>query len=372
MTAKVYFEKQGADRLCGVHCLNSLLQGPIFTQVDLNRYASELDQEEAKLLSSKSSAPAPRSMTISSLSSRPESENVNHTDGYFSLGVLEKALKSKFSLVVENAARRDIVQNISRNGFSHHEGFVIHLRDHWFSARRVADQWYFLDSLKSVPQPVSENDLWGTLQGLIQSGNNVFVISGGKLPDPVGLPGKPRLVLKAHQYLLSPSEISDRLHQSVDSTNPDGSSSFSNKIPQKSQQTDWASLGSGQSLASNLHTARLDPDVQKAVQDSLKDSLKPETTEPNASAVWHVSLRLSSGARVNRKFSLSDDTVQDVVAWVRFASGAVSSDFSLVGRGFKILVGTSSARINEKEVGWDSKLGDCGIAAGQDLLNLAV
>lgn len=24
---KVYWEKQGADSLCGVHCINSLLQG---------------------------------------------------------------------------------------------------------------------------------------------------------------------------------------------------------------------------------------------------------------------------------------------------------------------------------------------------------
>ena len=30
----VYWEKQGSDRLCGVHCLNSLLQGPFFDEVN--------------------------------------------------------------------------------------------------------------------------------------------------------------------------------------------------------------------------------------------------------------------------------------------------------------------------------------------------
>ena len=29
-TAKIYWEKQGVDMLCGVHTINSLLQGPFF------------------------------------------------------------------------------------------------------------------------------------------------------------------------------------------------------------------------------------------------------------------------------------------------------------------------------------------------------
>lgn len=29
----IYWEKQGSDRLCGQHCLNSLMQGPFYTEV---------------------------------------------------------------------------------------------------------------------------------------------------------------------------------------------------------------------------------------------------------------------------------------------------------------------------------------------------
>lgn len=42
----VYWEKQGADSLCGVHCINSLLQGtfnfilgPFFDEIKLSQIA---------------------------------------------------------------------------------------------------------------------------------------------------------------------------------------------------------------------------------------------------------------------------------------------------------------------------------------------
>lgn len=43
----VYWEKQEKDIMtCGVHCLNTLLQGPYFTAVDLSNVALKLDREE--------------------------------------------------------------------------------------------------------------------------------------------------------------------------------------------------------------------------------------------------------------------------------------------------------------------------------------
>ena len=33
---KVYFEKQGEDMLCGLHCINAMLQGPIFDEISLS------------------------------------------------------------------------------------------------------------------------------------------------------------------------------------------------------------------------------------------------------------------------------------------------------------------------------------------------
>jgi ataxin-3 len=46
----IYFEKQGADMMCGVHCINSLLQGPYFDEVSMSQIAISLDQKEKALM----------------------------------------------------------------------------------------------------------------------------------------------------------------------------------------------------------------------------------------------------------------------------------------------------------------------------------
>ena len=56
---KVYWEKQGVDSLCGVHCINSLLQGklsshsgPFYDEVKLSEIALNLDKQEEELMRS--------------------------------------------------------------------------------------------------------------------------------------------------------------------------------------------------------------------------------------------------------------------------------------------------------------------------------
>ena len=46
----VYWEKQGKDRMCGLHAINSLLQGPVFNEISLSQIARKLDEEEKQLL----------------------------------------------------------------------------------------------------------------------------------------------------------------------------------------------------------------------------------------------------------------------------------------------------------------------------------
>lgn len=52
----VYFEKQGNDLMCGMHCINAMLQGPIFDEVSLAEIAHKLDEEERALLDDPSAA----------------------------------------------------------------------------------------------------------------------------------------------------------------------------------------------------------------------------------------------------------------------------------------------------------------------------
>jgi ataxin-3 len=47
----VYYEKQKQDRLCGIHCLNTLFQGPFFDLTNMTNMAKKLDDLEQSLLS---------------------------------------------------------------------------------------------------------------------------------------------------------------------------------------------------------------------------------------------------------------------------------------------------------------------------------
>lgn len=46
----LYHEVQ-ESKLCAVHCINTLLQGPFFSEIDLAALASDLDQTEQQMMS---------------------------------------------------------------------------------------------------------------------------------------------------------------------------------------------------------------------------------------------------------------------------------------------------------------------------------
>lgn len=367
---RVYFEKQGADRLCGVHCLNSLAQGPFFTQVDLNKLAAELDKEESALLAADPNKPKPpRSMTISSLASRPGSHNVDDT-GNFSLGVLEKALGSRFGLEVQNAARKDIIQKINREGLDAHDGFVVNLKEHWFSARAFPNasypgvrEWFFLDSLKPGPIQVTENDLWGTLQGIMQSGGSVFVLTEGKLPETGK---KPSSALRSNQFFLSREEIK-QLHNNT----PQSSST----AERKEITTDWSKMGSGNTLGSGSVESR-----QKILRIEKQETekniiLKPEPSESvSVDKVATILVRTSLGTREVRRFALENDTLSDLGKWIECIGKIPSgSGFALIGRGCRVERNAETRRyiVNGKDGIFDNtSLGEAGLTSGQEAYNL--
>lgn len=47
----VYYEKQKQDKLCGIHCLNSLVQAPYFNIENLTEIAKKLDDMEKAIMS---------------------------------------------------------------------------------------------------------------------------------------------------------------------------------------------------------------------------------------------------------------------------------------------------------------------------------
>ncbi len=48
----VYFEKQKNDRLCGLHALNSLMQGPFFDVGQLTEIGLNLNEMERQIMGS--------------------------------------------------------------------------------------------------------------------------------------------------------------------------------------------------------------------------------------------------------------------------------------------------------------------------------
>lgn len=45
-----YFVHGQEAALCGVHCLNTLLQGPYFSELDLGQISQELDAKEREMM----------------------------------------------------------------------------------------------------------------------------------------------------------------------------------------------------------------------------------------------------------------------------------------------------------------------------------
>jgi len=121
--------------LCGLHCINALLQGPIFDEVSLSQIAIDLDQEERVLLAGESA------------SFFQESSNVAN-DGNYSIQVLSKALQQFGNVQTIPIGSSTMSQSAD---MTQEQGFIAHKGNHWIAIRKVANVWYNLNSTNIVP-----------------------------------------------------------------------------------------------------------------------------------------------------------------------------------------------------------------------------
>ena len=155
----VYHEQQ-ESRLCGQHCLNNLLQGPHFTAINLAEIANELDTQERNIINN-DFIPT-------------ESANVDDS-GNFSIQVLRRALQRYNNIDLEpwfqQSGREDVdpLEQI---------GFVVNLSDHWFTIRKINDNWWNLNSTNPKPVLISQFFLSAFLHGLRAEGYSVFIATG--------------------------------------------------------------------------------------------------------------------------------------------------------------------------------------------------
>ena len=364
--SKCYWEKQGGDRLCAVHTLNSLLQGPVYTEVSLASVAHELDAEEKKLLGMKPNDPW-------------ESQNVD-PDGNFSLPTMEKALQGYGTGVsMVNLDRADIRATVMKDCQSE-QAYVCnsHRRSHWYCVRKVKDRWYDFDSLKPAPTFIGDFALSAFLEMTMQSGFTVFVcrpkgeggrqaLNGKFVMDALRLPdaeesckkGGRQAQLQGHQHLLDDREM-ESMHAEAKKREQNDSAdanNFGNAInkAQRTEGTDWSKMGGGNTLGggsgggSAPMDTDMDPELRAAIAASLTEmaaglELPPPAPEPTEGGIT-VMVRFKSDEPLKRVFEKTAP-LSAVFAYVEYANLKVggfasiqpplasSNSYSLIKSGF--------------------------------------
>lgn len=332
-----YWEKQEADKLCAVHCLNTVSQGPVFSAVELGKIATELDREEE---------------TLGLINAGDASHNVD-SSGNFSISVIERAL-AKQGWQAINLSREDIKTDVYRN--CQEEAFICnsHAREHWFTLRKVNNRWWNLDSLRP-PTSVSEFGLTAFLESTLQSGFTIFVIRAYgdearvRLPEPISSTptrGAQMYLTEADTTRLQEAAKrgDDAAMQDAQDIAGEGSSrpAFtmippSGKTPEK---TDWSKLGAGASLGGGVATS-MDDELQAALRASLENVPEPPAEAAQGEGT-NIQVRLPKGGKLQRRWALSA-SILDVSMWCEYVSVKDASvglpplpscEYSLLKQGF--------------------------------------
>ncbi|XP_047200918.1 intracellular coagulation inhibitor 3-like isoform X1 [Girardinichthys multiradiatus] len=168
----IFHEKQEGS-LCAQHCLNNLLQGEYFTPVDLSSIAHQLDEEERMRMAEGGMA----SEEYRTFLQQP-SGNMDDS-GFFSIQVISNALRVwGLELILFNSPE---YQRLMINPINE-KAFICNYKEHWFTIRKLGQQWFNLNSLLTGPELISDTYLALFLAQLQQEGYSIFVIRGN-LPE---------------------------------------------------------------------------------------------------------------------------------------------------------------------------------------------
>ncbi|CAO1946602.1 unnamed protein product [Urochloa humidicola] len=168
----LYHEVQ-EGKLCAVHCVNTALQGPFFSEFDLAALAADLDQRERLVMLEGSRSPGAANAAAGDFLAEG-SHNVS-LGGDFSIQVLQKALEVWDLQVIPldspaaGSSLFDPEQEVA---------FICHLQDHWFCIRKVNGEWYNFNSLYPAPEHLSKFYLSAFIDTLKGSGWSIFAVRG--------------------------------------------------------------------------------------------------------------------------------------------------------------------------------------------------
>lgn len=166
---------QQEGSLCAQHCLNALLQGPYFTPVELGSLAQQMDDEERLRMAECGE----ESEEYQRFLQQP-SGNMDDS-GYFSVQVISSALEVWGLELVPYTSTEQRAREACTTP-NKMQAFICNYKDHWFTIRRLGNQWFNLNSLLARPELISDTYLALFLAQLQQEGYSIFVVFGD-LPE---------------------------------------------------------------------------------------------------------------------------------------------------------------------------------------------
>ncbi|KAL5222048.1 hypothetical protein ABZP36_026761 [Zizania latifolia] len=166
----LYHEVQ-EGKLCAVHCINTALQGPFFSEFDLAALAADLDQRERQVMSEGAAGAA----TMAAGDFLAEGSHNVSLGGDFSIQVLQKALEVWDLQVIplDSPAAGSCLFDPDLE-----TALICHLQDHWFCIRKVNEEWYNFNSLYPAPEHLSKFYLSAFADTLKGSGWSIFSVRG--------------------------------------------------------------------------------------------------------------------------------------------------------------------------------------------------
>ncbi|XP_065221774.1 ataxin-3-like [Planococcus citri] len=166
----IFHEKQ-EGRLCAQHCLNSLLQGPYFSPIELGDLAQSIDSQERDRMAECGT----ESDSYKEFVKQP-SENVDDS-GYFSLEVINAALVPwNLELIPFNSSEERA--QLAREDPASMSAYICNYHHHWYTIRKIGHQWFNLDSTIKKPRLLSETYLAVYLAQIRTEGYSIFIVFG--------------------------------------------------------------------------------------------------------------------------------------------------------------------------------------------------
>ncbi|RZC84297.1 hypothetical protein C5167_047083 [Papaver somniferum] len=258
----LYHEVQ-ESKLCAVHCVNTVLQGPYFSEFDLAALASDLDSKERQMMLEG------ESITDDFLRfDSEESHNVS-MDGDFSIQVLQKALEVwDLQVIPLNCPVAEPAQVDPEL----ENAFICHLQDHWFSIRKVNGEWYNFNSLYAAPEHLSRFYLSAYLDSLKGSGWSIFLVRGS-FPKDCSISTSEA---SGFGQWLTP-EDAQRITKSCNTTQ---SGTHTMRAPTQPIASSYQPFREERSLSDMEND-----DLQAAIAASLMDSAPPAFTAENVDVI---------------------------------------------------------------------------------------